>query len=470
MQAILSSEPESGEAYATIKENGFVATATERTSTFAIDVDAASYSNLRRFINSGQLPPADAVRSEEMINYFQYNYPLPAPGEQPFEVTTEVATCPWNSNNQLLLIGVRAKEIPKTDLPPANFVFLLDVSGSMNRPNSLPLLVESLKMLTDNLRDEDQVAIVVYAGAAGLVLEPTSGANKAKIKDALSRLSAGGSTAGAAGIQLAYQVALDNYLPGGNNRVILATDGDFNVGVSDNGSLETLIEEKRESGIFLSVLGFGSGNLKDDKMQLLADKGNGNHAYIDQIGEARKVLVSEFGGTLFTVAKDVKIQVEFNPLYVDSYRQIGYENRAMANADFRNDTKDAGELGAGHTITALYEITPSLTVGATDAAAIVRLRYKQPAGDTASELVYEVEGGVNSFGQSSTNLRWAATVAEFGMLLRDSEHKGKASYEHCRELARQSMGRDPFGYRKEMLGLLEKAEGLVKTTEKVSEE
>ncbi len=456
-----SPEPTNGDNYATITENDFIPTSKENISTFAIDVDAASYSNVRRFLNEGQRPPADAVRTEEMINYFQYNYPPPpAKSEHPFAITTELASCPWNSNSQLLLVGMRAEEIAKEDLPAANFVFLLDVSGSMNRPDALPLLVESLKILTDNLRPEDRVAIVVYAGASGLVLESTPGDNKTKIKEALTQLRAGGSTAGAAGIQQAYAVARANFIEGGNNRVILATDGDFNVGISDNGSLETLIEKERESGIFLSVLGFGRGNLQDDKMQLLADKGNGNHAYIDQLSEAQKVLVTEFGGTLFTVAKDVKIQVEFNPTYVASYRLIGYENRLMANEDFRNDAKDAGELGAGHTITALYEITPSLTAGATDAAAIVRLRYKQPTASTASELAYNVDARSNSFGQSSTNLRWASTVAEFAMLLRDSKHKGTANYDHCETMARQSAGRDPFGYRKEMIELIGKAKSL----------
>lgn len=455
-----SPEPTSGDNYATITENDFIPTATENISTFAIDVDAASYSNVRRFINEGQLPPADAVRSEEMINYFQYNYPPPVDGKHPFTVSTELASCPWNDESQLLLVGMRAMEIAKDDLPAANFVFLLDVSGSMDRPDALPLLVESMKILTDNLRPDDRVAIVVYAGASGLVLESTPGDNKTKIKEALTQLRAGGSTAGAAGIQQAYQVARENFIEGGNNRVILATDGDFNVGISDNGSLETLIEKERESGIFLSVLGFGRGNLQDDKMQLLADKGNGNHAYIDQLSEARKVLVNEFGGTLFTVAKDVKIQVEFNPTYVAAYRLIGYENRLMANEDFRNDAKDAGELGAGHTITALYEITPSMTAGATDAAAIVRLRYKQPNANKASELAYNVDARSSSFGQSSGNLRWAASVAEFAMLLRDSKHKGTANYDHCEQMARQSAGRDPFGYRKEMIGLIGKAKSL----------
>ena len=456
-------EPVMREGYAEIEENDFIASAEESTSTFAIDVDAASYSNVRRFLNEGSLPPADAVRSEEMINYFQYSYPRANGTEHPFQVTTELAACPWNDKSQLMLVGMRAQEIPKEDLPPANFVFLLDVSGSMNGPDRLPLLINSMKLLVDNMRPEDRVAIVVYAGASGVVLESTSGDEKAKIKDALSRLQAGGSTAGAAGIQQAYAIAQKNFIEGGNNRVILATDGDFNVGVSDDDGLEALITIKRGSGIFLSVLGFGRGNLQDEKMQILANKGNGNAAYIDQLSEARKVLVNEFGGTLFAVAKDVKIQVEFNPAYVASYRLIGYENRLLANEDFRDDAKDAGELGAGHTITALYEIVPNYTAAATDVASIVRLRYKQPDGDTAQEWAIDVPTTANSFGQSSVNLRWAAAVAEFAMLLRDSKHKADATYEHCESIARQATGRDPSGYRQEMIALIGKAQALAGT-------
>ena len=316
-------EPTTSEGYATIQENGFIPTSQENTSTFSIDVDAASYSNTRRFLNEGQLPPKDAVRSEEMINYFQYNYPPPT-GEHPVQVVTEMATCPWQEGHQLLLVGMRAASMAKADLPAANFVFLLDVSGSMLGADRLPLLVESLQLLTDNLREQDRVAIVVYAGAAGQVLESTSGADKNKIKEALSRLRAGGSTAGAAGIQQAYDVARANFVAGGNNRVILATDGDFNVGLASNEELEALIVKERASGVFLSILGFGRGNLQDEKMETLADKGNGNYAYIDQLNEAKKVLVNEFGGTLFTVAKDVKIQVDFNPDLVASYRLVGY--------------------------------------------------------------------------------------------------------------------------------------------------
>ena len=453
-------EPTNAEGYAEIKENDFIPTSREHISTFSIDVDAASYSNMRRFLNEGQLPPVDAVRSEEMINYFQYSYPPATSPERPFEVTTELAACPWNDKSQLLLVGMRARQIARENLPPANFVFLLDVSGSMNGPDRLPLLIESMKLLTDNLRPEDHVSIVVYAGASGTVLEPTSGAEKTKIKEALSNLRAGGSTAGAAGIEQAYRLAEANFVEGGNNRVILATDGDFNVGVSDVGGLEALITKKRESGIFLSVLGFGRGNLQDEKMQTLADKGNGNHAYIDRLSEARKVLVNEFGGTLFAVAKDVKIQMEFNPDYVASYRLIGYENRLMANEDFRDDTKDAGELGAGHTITALYELVPNYTAAGTDVCSIVRLRYKEPDGETAKELGFNVSTQANSFGQSSLNLRWAAAVAEFAMLLRESEHKANATYEHCENIARQATGRDPSGYRQEMVRLIAKAQQL----------
>lgn len=454
-------DPTTREGYASIQENGFIPTSQANTSTFSIDVDAASYSNTRRFLNEGQLPPKDAVRSEEMINYFQYNYPPPT-GEHPVQVVTEMATCPWQEGHQLLLVGMRAASMAKADLPAANFVFLLDVSGSMQGPDRLPLLVESLQLLTDNLREQDRVAIVVYAGAAGQVLESTSGADKNKIKEALSRLRAGGSTAGAAGIQQAYDVARANFVAGGNNRVILATDGDFNVGVASNEALEALVVRERASGVFLSVLGFGRGNLQDEKMETLADKGNGNFAYIDQLNEAKKVLVNEFGGTLFTVAKDVKIQVDFNPDLVASYRLIGYENRLLNNEDFTDDTKDAGELGAGHTITALYEIVPVARpdVSQPTTPALVKMRYKLPTSETSRQLDFPVRMDHNDWEQSSTNLRWAAAVAEFGMLLRDSKHKGIATYEHCAQIARQAMGRDPFGYRQEMVRLVTKAEQL----------
>jgi Ca-activated chloride channel family protein len=452
-------EPLRGDSYAAVKENDFILSDEERFSTFSIDVDAASYSNVRRFLNEGNLPPADAVRSEEMINYFRYSYPQPT-GEHPFYVATELSECPWNPEHQLLMVGMKGQNVSKEELPAANFVFLLDVSGSMNGPDRLGLLQSSLLMLTDNLREQDKVAIVVYAGAAGVVLEPTSGADKNKIAEALKRLQAGGSTAGAAGIKQAYELARANFVKGGNNRVILATDGDFNVGISSNEALEAMITEERENGIFLSVLGFGRGNLQDDKMEMLADKGNGNYAYIDQLNEARKVLVSEFGGTLFTIAKDVKIQLEFDPAYVRSYRLIGYENRLLDKEDFRDDTKDAGELGAGHTVTALYEIVPAPGFTRAPGVGMLRLRYKAPDSDTSQEMALGLGASPNSFGQSSINLRWAAAVAEFSMLLKDSAHKGNADYEQCTQLARQAQGRDPFGYRREMIELIGKAQSL----------
>lgn len=456
-------EPEHRESYAPIQENGFQSTAVEKTSTFGLDVDAASYSNVRRFLLADTtLPPKDAVRSEEMINYFNYSHRAPDAGGHPVAITTELATCPWAPDHQLLMVGVRAQAMAAKDLPPSNIVFLIDVSGSMLDRNKLPLLVESFKLLTNNLREQDKVAIVTYAGRSGLVLPATSGANQQKIKAALDALQAGGSTAGAAGIELAYRVARENFVEGGNNRIILATDGDFNVGVSSNTELETLITRERESGIFLSLLGFGTGNLQDDKMQLLADKGNGNHAYIDQLDEAKKVLVNEFGGTLFTVAKDVKLQVIFDPKSVSQYRLVGYENRLLNNADFKDDTKDAGELGAGHTVTALYEIVPAKRRrSAAGSVAEVRLRYKQPDAQESIEMQTNVAGLAEAFGQCSLDLRWAAAVAEFAMLLRQSEHKGIADYAHCETLARQAQGRDPFGYRAEMIRMIQAAARLV---------
>ncbi|MDX9904252.1 MAG: von Willebrand factor type A domain-containing protein, partial [Bacteroidales bacterium] len=350
--------PQNTESYAGISENGYRDPLREPYSTFSIDVDNASYSNVRRFINLGQEVPKDAVRIEEMINYFKYDYPK-ATGEHPFSVYTEAGICPWNKNHYLLHIGLRGKDIDKTELPPSNLVFLLDVSGSMDSPNKLPLLKSAFGLLVSELREQDRVAIVVYAGAAGVVLESTPGNNKETIMQALDKLQAGGSTAGGAGLMLAYKIAEKNFIKGGNNRIILATDGDFNVGVSDNVSMEKLVEEKRGLGVYMTVLGFGMGNIKDDKMEIIADKGNGNYAYIDNIQEARRVLVQEFGGTLFTIAKDVKFQVEFNPAYVKAYRLVGYENRLLADRDFNDDTKDAGEMGAGHTVTALYEIVPA---------------------------------------------------------------------------------------------------------------
>ncbi len=346
------------ESYAGLAENGYKDPLRDPYSTFSIDVDNASYSNVRRFINLGQEVPADAVRIEEMINYFKYDYPK-ATGEHPFSVYTEAGICPWNKGHYLLHVGLRGKDIDKDELPPSNLVFLIDVSGSMDQPNKLPLLKSAFGLLVSELRAEDRVAMVVYAGAAGVVLESTPGNNKEAIMQALDKLQAGGSTAGGAGLTLAYKIAEKNFIKGGNNRIILATDGDFNVGVSDNTSMEKLVEEKRGLGVYMTVLGFGMGNIKDDKMEIIADKGNGNYAYIDNIQEARRVLVQEFGGTLFTIAKDVKFQIEFNPAYVKAYRLVGYENRMLADKDFNDDTKDAGEMGAGHTVTALYEIIPA---------------------------------------------------------------------------------------------------------------
>lgn len=471
----------SAETYTAIHENRFLEATSNPVSTFSIDVDAASYSNARRFIQQKQLPPPDAVRIEEFVNYFDYQYPQPVDGE-PFSVNTEFAECPWNSKHRLLMIGLQGRQIETGQLPPSNFVFLVDVSGSMGSPDKLPLVQQSLALLTDQLRPQDRVALVVYAGAAGMVLPSTPGSDKVAIKAAIERLSAGGSTAGAAGIQLAYQTARKNFARGGNNRVVLCTDGDFNVGMSSDAELVKLIEKEREDGIFLTVLGFGTGNYQDGKMQQLADKGNGNHAYIDQLNEARKVLISEFGGTLFAIAKDVKIQIEFNPAKVAGYRLIGYENRLLAREDFDDDTKDAGELGAGHRVTALYEIVPAgrplplgvengemryqetkpTTAAGTDELLTLKLRYKQPKAMASSKLLQTtVSDKLNT--APGNNFQLAASVAEFGLLLRDSKYKGNASYEHCLALARKASKLDPGGYRKELCELIEKAKHLAAT-------
>ncbi|HSR87868.1 MAG TPA: von Willebrand factor type A domain-containing protein, partial [Pontiella sp.] len=427
--------------------------------------------NVRRFLNENRLPPVDAVRIEEMINYFDYDYPQPQ-GDDPFAISLEVACCPWNEDHQLALVGLQGLDVDTRDLPPNNLVFLLDVSGSMSSPDKLPLLKAAMRLLVSQLRPEDSVSIVVYAGAAGLVLEPTS--DKGRINEAIGRLEAGGSTAGGAGIELAYRTAQQGFLKEGNNRVILATDGDFNVGASSDGELVRLIEEKRKSGIFLTVLGFGTGNYKDSKMEKLADKGNGNYAYIDDILEARKVLVNEMGGTLLTIAKDVKIQVEFNPAQVKAYRLIGYENRVLADEDFDNDLKDAGELGAGHTVTALYELIPAGSDESIPAAGelkyqktqlvdsddlmTVKLRYKQPDGDESKLLVRTVHADEFDGLPPSENFQFASEVAAFGLLLRNSEFKGNASYGQIIEHARQVKGDDHEGYRAEFISLVEKAQ------------
>ncbi len=460
------------ESYSTIHENIFHNPLNKPLSTFSIDVDVASYSNIRRYLNNGQRPPKDAVRIEEMINYFSYDYSGPS-DDQPFAVHWEVAQSPWNKTNKLMMVGLQGRRIPKEELPPSNLVFLLDVSGSMNQFNKLPLLKSAFKMLVGELRPEDRVAIVVYAGAAGVVLPSTSGDQKTTINNTLDRLNAGGSTAGGAGIRLAYNIAAENYIEGGNNRVILATDGDFNIGESSDAAMERLIEEKKEKGVFLTVLGFGMGNYKDSKMEILADKGNGNYAYIDTMKEAEKVLKKEFGGTLFTIAKDVKIQIEFNPKYVKSYRLIGYENRVLQDEDFNNDKKDAGDLGAGHSVTALYEIVPTGTDGG-DAGSIdplkyqkkntkknfggematVKLRYKQPDENSSNLLTTIVKMGTSDLEDTSNNLRWATAVAAFGMILRDSEYIGKYDLNDVTILAKSALGKDLNGYRHEFIQLV----------------
>lgn len=460
------------EEYDAIQENIFHDAIRNPLSTFSIDVDAASYSNMRRFINNGQRPPKDAVRIEEMVNYFDYDYTQPN-DEHPFNIITEISTAPWNAQHKLVHIGLQGKKIPTENLPASNLVFLIDVSGSMDQPNKLPLLKSSFKMLVNELRQQDHVAIVVYAGAAGLVLEPTSGAEKKKIIEALDNLEAGGSTAGGAGINLAYAVAKEHFKAGGNNRVILATDGDFNVGESSNGGMERLIEEKRKEGVFLTVLGFGMGNYKDSKMEILSDKGNGNYAYIDNITEAQKVLVNEFGGTLFTIAKDVKLQIEFNPTKVKAYRLIGYENRMLKSEDFNNDKKDAGELGSGHTVTALYEIIPvgveseflkidelKYQTTKVDPAAskskelmTVKFRYKKPDEDVSKLIVHPLVDNQIALSKTSDDFRWSASVAAFGMLLRESEYVKNFSYDQVVQLAQGAKGIDKEGYRIEFINM-----------------
>lgn len=468
------------EGYDHIVENPFLKTNDNPLSTFSIDVDATSYANIRRFINDGRLPPPGAVRIEEMINYFNYSYPQPQ-DDIPFSINTEIAGCPWNAQHKLVMIGLQGKKISTQNLPASNLVFLIDVSGSMNEPDKLPLVQSSLKLLVDQLRPQDKVALVVYAGNAGLVLPSTSGEEKMKIKDAIDALEAGGSTAGGAGIQLAYKAARNNFIKGGNNRVILCTDGDFNVGQSSEDELQTLIEEERSSGVFLSVLGFGTGNYQDAKMQTLADKGNGNHNYIDNISEAKKVFVNEFGGTLFTIAKDVKLQIEFNPEKVQAYRLIGYENRLLNKEDFNDDKKDAGELGSGHTVTALYELIPAgikdtmlKDVDAlryqkikplskrnfNDEVMNIKLRYKKPDGDKSILIEHPLKDENIAFSSTSDNFRFATAVAAFGMLLRNSEYKGVADFSTVRDMAQSAIANDEEGYRKEFINLVKKASSL----------
>lgn len=469
----------SAEEYNGIVENGFRKVTENPLSTFSIDVDAASYSNMRRYLNRGELPPADAIRTEELVNYFSYNYAQPT-GKDPVKITTEAGACPWNEQHRLVRIGLKAKEIPTENLPASNLVFLIDVSGSMYGPQRLGLVQSSLKLLVNNLRDKDRVAIVVYSGSAGEKLPSTSGSDKQKIREAIDELTAGGSTAGGEGIKLAYKIAKKNFIEGGNNRIILCTDGDFNVGVSSNEGLEKLIEQERKSGVFLTVLGYGMGNYKDSKMQTLAEKGNGNHAYIDNVQEANRVLVNEFGATMYTVAKDVKLQIEFNPSQVQAYRLIGYESRLLKDEDFNNDAKDAGEMGAGHTVTAFYEVIPvgvkndytgkvddlkyqktkpvSVQANGSKELLTIKLRYKAPDGNVSQKI--ELPFIDHKENKVSSDFRFAAAVAMFGQLLRDSDFKGDATYDKVISLAKASLDNDEKGYKREFIRLVETTKGL----------
>jgi Ca-activated chloride channel family protein len=476
------------EEYESIVENRFLAATENPLSTFSIDVDGGSYSNVRRYLKQGQLPPSGAVRIEELINYFHYDYPQPT--GDPFSINTEIGECAWNPYHKLVMIGPQGKKIPVENLPASNLVFLIDVSGSMMEPDKLPLVQRSLSMLVDQLREQDRVSLVVYAGNAGLVMPSTSGMEKKKIKDAIDRLEAGGSTAGGAGIQLAYKVAEQHFVKGGNNRVILCTDGDFNVGPSSDADLLDMIEKEKKSGVFLTVLGFGMGNYKDSKMEKLADKGNGNHAYIDNENEARKVLVNEFGGTLFTIAKDVKLQIEFNPAIVQAYRLIGYENRMLNKEDFNNDSKDAGELDSGHTVTAIYEIIP---VGvknefpesvdplkyqkkikpvysiAGNEIMNIKFRYKTPDGEKSKLIEHALVYEPQTVSENSGNFRFVSAVAQFGMLLRNSAFKQQSSFDKTYIMAKNSLGKDIEGYRSEFLQLIRDA-GRITKNEKPLEE
>jgi Ca-activated chloride channel homolog len=467
----------STEAYDRIDDNPFFATRKEPLSTFSIDVDTAAWSNVRRFISEGRRPPKDAVRTEELINYFTYDYPAPVKGE-PFSITTEVGPSPWHAKHQLMRVGIATAAIEDAQVPPRNLVFLIDVSGSMEPANKLPLLVQSMGLLVETLRPEDKVSIVVYAGAAGTVLPPTSGRDKETIRGALARLQAGGATNGAQGIKLAYELAGATFIKNGINRVVLCTDGDYNVGITSEGDLTRLIEKERARGVFLTVLGFGMGNLKDATMEKLADRGNGNYAYIDSLAEARKVLVEQAGATLITVAKDVKLQVEFNPALVAGHRLIGYENRILAHQDFNDDKKDAGEIGAGHTVTAIYEIVPAgvdvpgktddlkyQTPGAPSAAsatgelATVKVRYKPARGDTSKVLsqVVVASAAQAELAKTSDDFRWAAAIAGFGMLLRDSPHRANLTWPQVQAIAGGAVGRDDAGYRKQALASIRAA-------------
>ncbi len=471
------------ESYKKINESGFALAKDIPLSTFSVDVDGASYSNIRRYINNGQLPPADAVRVEEMLNYFSYNLPGPA-GNDPVAIHTELSTAPWNTKHRLLRIGLKARTIPTEKLPPSNLVFFIDVSGSMNMPNKLPLVKAAMKMLADGLRPADKVSIVTYAGMAGIELQPVHGDKTVTIDSAIDALNAMGSTNGGEGIKWAYSLARKNFIKNGNNRIIMATDGDFNVGASSDEDMETLITKERESNVDLSILGFGMGNVKDSKMETLADKGNGNYFYIDNIDEARKALVSEFGGTMFTVAKDVKLQAEFNPAKVQAYRLIGYEKRLLNKEDFNDDKKDAGDMGSGHTVTALYEIVPAgvkddvvpsvdplkyqknaagVNYSGSDELLTIKFRYKQPQSMQSKLSQTVVKDTPELFGKTSADFKFAAAVAEFGMLLRDSQYKQNSSYDEAISMAEKGKDNDKDGYRSEFIRLAKSAKLIKKT-------
>jgi len=476
--AMPAPEPANTEKYAHGEDNPVHRTSEQPVSTFSIDVDTGSYSNVRRMLVDGTRPPADAVRAEEFINYFEYGHPAPASRETPFRVTTELAPTPWNGKRQLLMIGIKGYDVPKAEIPPANLVFLIDTSGSMESPDKLPLVKDSLRQLVKHLRPQDRVSMVVYAGSAGLVLPPTSGAQRDDILEALDRLEAGGSTNGGDGIRLAYAMAKQAYIRNGVNRVILATDGDFNVGTVDQDALETLVGDQRKSGIALTTLGFGQGNYNDELAEKLADVGDGNHAYIDTAMEARKVLVQEMGSTLMTIAKDVKIQIEFNPAAVAEYRLIGYENRVLRREDFANDKVDAGDIGAGHEVTALYEITPAgsgagrlppLRYGNAESTSLegnskelahLRLRYKRP-GEDASRLIETPILRSQFVAEPSESMRFATAVAAFADALRGGKQIGSWSWTDIAAAAKRSLGGDPWGQRKEFLGLIEQSQKLV---------
>ena len=490
-------EPDTGgEQYAPIFENAFIAAkGPAAISTFSIDVDTASYANMRRMLNSGRRPPPNSIRLEELVNYFQYDYPQPT-GEHPFSVNLELADCPWQPGQQLLRVGLKGKDIHVAERPATNVVFLIDVSGSMSSNDKLPLLKSGFQMMSRQLGENDRVSIVTYAGNAGVALEPTNGTQTSTINSAIERLSSGGSTHGSAGIQLAYELAQQNFIEGGVNRVMLATDGDLNVGVTSDDALVRLIKEKAAEGVFLTVLGFGTGNLKDGKLEKLADNGNGVYSYIDSTREAHRVLVDQLSGSLVTIAKDVKIQVEFNPAEVKSYRLLGYENRMLETKDFDDDAKDAGEIGAGHTVTAIYQIepvnavTPTVSLpagmryqvdssvkpadqtsensdesnkdGLSKAAlsgelATVALRYKQPDASESERLEVSIKNEPNRFNEASTDFRFAAGVAGFGMYLRNSEHKGSIDAGQLLQIASESVGKDESGYRSEFIDLIRKA-------------